>query len=446
MKMKRTDLTWDYLLAMVSSMNGTNNWPPAEVSEDPPAWSALPILTLIILAGTVLGNAALLVYLRWIRVHLDVLWMYLGNLLLANILYQGVTGSLAVIDRVYSYWWLADAVCTLYLYAQYALLLVQITARGLVTLQALFLCFGHARWIGQRTVAGYVCLGGWVAVHAYCAFGIVRDAGSRIPLDYFGCRMNVFVAAVRGWLAAFGAARVALFLFVVVGFVVLACKQPVVYKNGKDREVTEVTRKTELHSEVEKPKVEEKKKDTKKEAEEKKKETKKEKKKEKDKEKEKAEREKELSLSQPVPSSEFVTTARLATYTGLELHLTTSASTNGLPVPEDLPGPSNGPPGTMDTPSDSGLTPQLFQCINRRLTLLVLLCWTPKVIHMLLDIAMPRSAPAPNVRDGLSLWYDLAGMLDPLVVFLSVPALRRPGRRRHQATTQEITVNVVSTV
>ncbi|XP_055347686.1 muscarinic acetylcholine receptor M3-like [Paramacrobiotus metropolitanus] len=174
-------------------MASTNNTTTSVAGNVSGKWTFVSVFTLASMISVFITNVPVTLQILCrprLRTPFNI---YLINLLLANILQVFLQNPLAILESIYSRWWMGRTACNLYIYAYYVLAGVIMLSHLLIAINRVWaVTFPvHYRHHHSKSVAISICVASWIWNHILLLPGIISDAlFYRRPIEKVGCELN----------------------------------------------------------------------------------------------------------------------------------------------------------------------------------------------------------------------------------------------------------------
>lgn len=182
------------------------------------AWNIVSALTLIETIAAFNLNLVVLIRIFTLQPLQTPFYIYITNLLLANVVYFTLTAPLDFINELYTSWWLGNSWCTVYIYGLFVITLVQMSTHTLIAVNRLWAVqfpLSYKKFNTMRFIS-LLCFGTWLFAHVTCLPGVIMDAKHyRLPVEDNGCNVNLEVPFQNAWMV-FVMMLNALMVFVVI--------------------------------------------------------------------------------------------------------------------------------------------------------------------------------------------------------------------------------------
>ncbi|XP_055345950.1 5-hydroxytryptamine receptor 1D-like [Paramacrobiotus metropolitanus] len=164
------------------------------------SWSFPSISDMVIFPSIVIFNGSVLFIFIYQGLLSRPFYIYLANLLFANLVFAIMNNPLDILNLIYPSWWLGNTACTVYLYSMYVVDGIMMHAHVLIAINRVWAVTFHISYTRRNTVrtALYCCLASCIYVHAVCLPYVVLDAlYYRLPIETAGCLINT--EALQFW-------------------------------------------------------------------------------------------------------------------------------------------------------------------------------------------------------------------------------------------------------
>lgn len=165
-------------------------------------WTVMPIFSIITFILGLIGNGIVLLLFAVDATLRTPFNCYLISLLIANLCLVIMQYSMDIVSNLYQQqWFLGDAACTVYLYAEYVIQGAMFNSHQLIALNRVWAAVHPLsyRSVHSMRIATLLCILNWVYVHAVVVPGWAADAlYYRLPVKDNGCQLNAAAWPVWG--------------------------------------------------------------------------------------------------------------------------------------------------------------------------------------------------------------------------------------------------------